>query len=847
MSLLLRLASLRSLTRRPSQIVLSITGVALGVCVVVAVDLAAGSARSAFALSTEAVTGRATHRIVSGGGGVNEDLYRRLRLEGTPGAMAPVVAGHAKSAGATPVALRLFGIDPLAESELRPWLDLRGQPGDGPGGLRAFLTEPGACLLSAHTARALGVEVGGRFELAIGPRRVTASLVGLIETRATLRAEAIGDLVVCDVAVAQEWLEQPGTLTRIDLALDEADLRALRARLPDGVRLLPQDSSAAGVQQMTAAFDLNLKALSLLALLVGVFLVYNAMTFSVVQRRELIGTLRVLGVTRGQVFRTILAEALWTSVLGSVLGLFGGTWLASQLVALVARTINDLYFVLTVSRVFLDPITLAKGALLGVGATLAAALPPALEATRTAPRRTQQRSVLEQRARGRVSRQAFGGVLLAGLSAGAMLLPGRGLQASFAGLFLLLSAAALLAPAATVLLSKLATPPLARAFGMLGRHAARGVTRHLSRTRVAVAALAIALSASVGMGVMVESFRSTVARWLETAFRADVYVAVEGPESRNTVRIPERVMAALRSMPGIEGMSTYRGVDVEDPGGPIFLVALDLDRRSRDAMRFKSSGAQSIWSAFEDGEAAIVSESFAWKRGLVRGDSLELFTDEGPRHFTVAGIFYDYASDQGFCMLSRRTFDRYWNLEGVSSVGIFLAPDVDADAAAAALRAALPSAEQLGIHSNRALRELSLMVFDRTFRVTEVLRWLATGVAFIGVLSALMALQLERTREIGVLRAQGVTPGQVAWLVLAETGLLGMIAGVLALPLGLALSLVLIFVINRRSFGWTLELSLTPAVFLSALAVAVLAALLAGVYPAWKMSRISPALALRGD
>jgi putative ABC transport system permease protein len=846
LSLLLRLASLRSLTRRPSQIVLSILGVALGVCVVVAVDLAAGSARRAFELSTEAVGGRATHRIVSGGGGVGEELYTRLRLEGAPGVMAPVVEGHARTVGAAPVALRVFGIDPLAESELRPWFDLRGQPGAS-GGLSAFLTEADACLLSADTAQALGLEPGGRFELAVGARRVTAKLVGLIETRGAVRAEAIGDLVVCDIAVAQEWLEQPGTLTRIDLALEAGDVEALRARLPEGARLMRQDSSSAGVQQMTAAFDLNLKALSLLALLVGVFLVYNAMTFSVVQRRELIGTLRVLGVTQGQVFRTILAEALWTSVLGSVLGLFGGTWLASQLVALVARTINDLYFVLTVSRVFLDPITLAKGALMGIGATLLAALPPALEATRTAPGRTQQRSALEQRARVRVSKQALGGVLLAGLSVGAMLLPGRGLRASFAGLFLLMSAAALLAPAATVLLSKLATPPLAWAFGMLGRHAARGVTRHLSRTSVAVAALAIALSASVGMGIMVESFRATVARWLETAFRADVYVAVGGPASRNTVRLPEDVMAALRSMPGFEGMSTYRAVDVEDPAGPTHLVALDLDQRSRDAMRFKGGEAPSIWSAFEDAEAAIVSESFAWKRGLVRGDSLELFSDAGPRRFTVAGIFYDYASDQGFCMLSRRTFDRYWNLEGVSSVGVFLAPQVDADAAVAALRAQISSAEPLSIRSNRGLREQSLIVFDRTFRVTEVLRWLATGVAFIGVLSALMALQLERTREIGVLRAQGVTPGQVVELVLAETGLLGIIAGVLAIPLGLALSLVLIFVINRRSFGWTLELSLPPAVLLSALAVAVLAALLAGLYPAWKMSRISPALALRGD
>ena len=385
------------------------------------------------------------------------------------------------------------------------------------------------------------------------------------------------------------------------------------------------------------------------------------------QRRELIGTLRVIGVTQRQVFATILSEALWIAVLGSVVGLFGGTWLASQLVHLVARTINDLYFVLTVTNVFLDPLTLAKGAALGIGADVAGrAVPPALEATRTPPRRTLHRSEVELGTRSRVGLQASGGLALLSVSVAAMNLPERGLVTSFVGLFLLLFAAALLAPAATVLLSKLATPVLTRTFGMLGRHAARSVVRHLSRTSIAVAALATALSASVGMGVMVESFRTTVERWLETSFRSDVYVSVDSPGSRNTVRIPERVLDALRAMPGYEGMSTYRGIDVEHPRGPIFLVALDLHPRSREAMRFKGGDRAEIWSAFEEREAAIVTESFAWKRGLARGDSVELWTDDGPRTFVVAGIFFDYASDQGFCMLSRRTLRTLLEHAGVS-------------------------------------------------------------------------------------------------------------------------------------------------------------------------------------
>jgi putative ABC transport system permease protein len=210
-------------------------------------------------------------------------------------------------------------------------------------------------------------------------------------------------------------------------------------------------------------------------------------------------------------------------------------------------------------------------------------------------------------------------------------------------------------------------------------------------------------------------------------------------------------------------------------------------------------------------------------------------------------VFADYGSEQGVVMVSRRTYDANWDDRGVSSLGLVLAPGADPEAAAAALRARSGGDQDLLIRSNRALREASLEIFDRTFAITAVLRVLATAVAVIGVLSALMALQLERARELGVLRAQGLTPREVWRLVLAETGLLGGIAGVLAVPVGTGLALVLIHVINRRAFGWSIETTLPADVLLQAVGLAVLAALLAGAYPAWRMARTLPAPALREE
>jgi putative ABC transport system permease protein len=210
-------------------------------------------------------------------------------------------------------------------------------------------------------------------------------------------------------------------------------------------------------------------------------------------------------------------------------------------------------------------------------------------------------------------------------------------------------------------------------------------------------------------------------------------------------------------------------------------------------------------------------------------------------------VFVDYGTDQGVVMVSRRTYEANWDDRGVSSLGLLLVPGADPQAAVESLRVRAGGEQDLLIRSNRALRDASLEVFDRTFAITSVLRVLATVVAVIGVLSALMALQLERTRELGVLRAQGFTPGEVWRLVLAETGLLGVIAGVLAVPVGIGLALVLIRVINRRAFGWSIETTIPADVLLQAVGLAVLAALVAGGYPAWRMARTAPAPALREE
>jgi putative ABC transport system permease protein len=363
---------------------------------------------------------------------------------------------------------------------------------------------------------------------------------------------------------------------------------------------------------------------------------------------------------------------------------------------------------------------------------------------------------------------------------------------------------------------------------------------------VAIAALTVAVSVTIGVSVMIDSFRDTVAGWLDATLRADLFVSAPSPGARRSGTLPADVPGRIAAQPGVAEVETYRAVTVFGEVGEIQLGVTD-SRRVRDGAlyRLAAGEAATTWRRVWDG-AVAVSEPFAFRHALEPGAALGILTDRGPRSFPVAGVFYDYTTERGIVLMSRSTYERHWDDRGVTSVAAYLTPGASREDVAADLRGSL-AADGLGVISNRALRESALRVFDRTFAVTQALRALAVLVAFAGVWSALMALQVERTRELATLSAVGVTPGELLRLTLLETGLMGLTAGLIALPTGVVLAVILVEVINVRSFGWTMELQLAPRIFLQALAVSVSAALLAALYPLRRLSRLPVATALRTE
>jgi putative ABC transport system permease protein len=839
---LLRRSSLRYLWHHRWQAVLSILGVGLGVAVVLAVDLAVSSAQRGFVLSAETVAGRATHQAVAGPMGLPDTTYRVLRRLPGVTAAAPVVDGDV--AAAEVGVLRVLGVDPFAEPPFRRY------SGDGDlGPAASALIGVRAGLLSASTAAAVRVAESRWLWVDVGGRRDSVRVVGILEPADEASRLGLENLLIVDVGTAQAVLGRDG-LDRIDLILEDGAVDRVRASLPAGATLQPSGAAVGALRDMTRAFDLNLRALSLLALIFGIFLIYNSVTFSVVQRRRLLGTLRALGATRREVFGLIQAEALVLGVAGAAVGVALGIGLGQGLVRLVTRTIEDLYFVVTVRELILTPWTLGKAVGLGVLGTLAAAAPPALEGALAHPRAALLRSELESGLRRRLPAVSWAGVGMVA-AGGVVLAASSSVDGSFLGLFGVILGMALLTPLATVLLMRGLKPLAGRAFGVLGRMAAAGVTAGLSRTAPAMAALTIAVATTIGVAVMVGSFRSSLADWLDRTLSADIYIAPARPGdtggATGEVDIDPEAVAMLAADPAVAEVRRYRRGDVPTPDGPVDLMAIGIDSRLRGHFDFLAGEPRDFWDDFVGGRVLMASEPFAYRRSLEVGDGIVLRTARGDVILPVAAVFRDYGSDRGMLMLGYPAYVELYDDSAVTTVALILEPDADRDAVIQRLRDATAARQALTIRSNRAVGEASLMVFDRTFAITQVLRLLALIVAFVGVLSALMALQLERGQELGVLRANGLTPRQVWVMVSSQTGLMGIASGLMALPMGLILAVLMTEFVNRRSFGWTIELAVPPGTLAQALGLALAASLLAGVYPSWRMARTSPAEALRSE
>jgi putative ABC transport system permease protein len=829
------------------KLLLSVVGVAIGVAVFVAIRLANTTAFEAFSSSLDAVAGRANLQVVaSDGRGFDEGLIEKLRETAAVEAAAPVIEQYAQIVDSAELAdpgtgspLLVFGIDVFTEGKLRSYeFDESSMPSDDAASLE-FLLRPNAIIITSKTSRALHIGIGDSLNLIAAGRRIAFGVVGIIEPEGTASALG-GSFALLDIASAQETFGRVGRLDRIDLVVPEREspriAEYLSTLVPAGVTVEAPSRRNEQTLRMLDAFELNLTALGFIALFVSMFIIYNTMLTSTLRRRRELGILRAVGATRGTIVSLFLGEAAVIGLLGVAIGLPLGITLARLALDQVVQTVTALYILTVAEQLTIDVGTLVLGGVIGLAASVLSALPPALEAAKVHPRETFSVQSFESGVSRRY-RLIVTASIVTLLAAWIASLQGEALNSpllGFAGAGLVLVGFALLTPLVLRASDRLLGRGLKRLVGVEGELANAYLMQSLGRASTAIAALMTAIAMLVGISTMVGSFRSTVELWMRQTINADLYLTIANNRlaSSAAVAMPEEIIRHLDSLPEASHVDALRRLRTSYQGRTITVNGARLTIPAEDAsLTFQEGTFDGVLAALDTG-AIAVSEAFAIRFDKRSGDTIVLSTPTGSHPLTIAGVYYDYTTDAGAVMMRRATFIRLYADSAVGNAALYLKDPSQHERVRDAIERRFAARYSLIVYSNRSLRDEVLKIFDQTFAITYALQIVAIIVAAIGVANTLAALVVERSREIGILKAIGASAQQVRNMTLVQAGLIGLTSQILGSIAGLLLSAILIYVINRVSFGWTIQFELSPGILGISTLLVMATAFLAGIIPA---------------
>jgi putative ABC transport system permease protein len=783
---------LRPLWGEPVRTLLTLLAVALGVAVVVAIDLAGQAAAGSFHSSVETLTG-ANDLLITGTGGVPDEIVGKLVQLPYDFDFSPRIEDFA-TLGGKGEAIPFIGLDAVSHARNA------NVPETSRGDKNPIFA-----------GSELHFKKHQQVRLLINDAFQTFTVEGMIPNQM---------VILADIDLAQRVTGKQGRVDSIDVRVPrQGDLEHWRSviakQLPTSLSIEPEGARTSENRKMLSAFRWNLRVLSYIALVVGGFLIYNTISISVVRRRHEIGILRALGASRGFILAGFLSEALFFAIIGTAAGVLLGRVLAAAAVKLIGNTVQSLYVSSQPSPIAFTLTALLMGSLLGFSISLLAALAPAMEASLVAPVEAMARGRSEYNVKQLSRKSIYAAIALIFASGLLSLLPAVDNQPFFAYLAVvfLIAGTASAIPNIVAGFSRVSASLLPRLFGVEAQLAMQSLRAALGRTSVIAAALTAAVAMTAAVGIMVGSFRETVYVWMDQQLKADFYLRPAGSAAAD--RHPSMsagIAQAITRIPGVAAVGRMRAYPIEYEGLPATLAGAD-------DMKLPA------------GPFASVSEPFASKHHAKVGSEISLPLAGAIRTFKVTSIYSDYSTERGFILLNLETLHRYLPDPALSNVAVKL----DAHADHAAVRRQID--EIIGgravlVFANGDLRQGAIEIFDRTFRITYALEAVAIIIAVMGIAGSLLAMVIDRRREFALLRFLGAAQSQLRRIILFEAGILGLLANAIGIVMGTALSLILIFVINKQSFGWTIQFHWPALALLAALTGVYLATLLAGLYPA---------------
>ncbi len=828
----------RDLLKNRVRSTLTVLGIALGVAVMLAIYLANSTALGKFQESIDLVAGKSNMEIRAiSESDLNEQVLASLHeLWDENVKFTPIIDQLAIGAESPHEVMQVLGIDIFADYAFRSMkIDQKSQDSSGLG-----IFKENHAYVGEAIAQRFHLKAGDSFKVLINDSEQKLFVEGIIAAEGVGKAFS-GNVMVMDIGCAQKLFSMPGRISRVDMIVPDAKFDAVEAslkkRIPPGVIAERPQRRGQQVEKMLKSFQYNLTALSLIALLVGMFLIYNTMSISVIRRRWEIGTLRAIGLPAVEIFSLFALEAAVLGAIGSALGLALGVFFAQFAVKAVAGTVQTMYADQPGTGLVVSSLVLVLAFVGGTLFTVAAAIAPAIEAVSIAPAEASRRASYERKVQRLAPLLTLIGITLYVVAMiSAMQKPIAGFP--FFGYLAAACAAFGTAAFSPLILDKVLKTLsilLEKILGTEARLAALSLHGALGRSSVTVASLMVGISMMVSLAIMIGSFRHTVITWVEQTLKADLWIEpVSRKSSSRTGRLAPDVVKTIRRVSGIDAVDAFLDFPIEYDGDPCNLGAGELDvMRTHGNLMFENGERSSeVLNRVDRKDSAIISESFSIKHGKHKGDILTLNSPSGPFNVKVEGVYYDYASDTGYIVLGKESFVRHFGERQATTLAVFLQKNQNPEAVRADILEQIPENTRLIIRTNNELKTEVLRVFDKTFSITYALHAIAITVAILGVMNALFALTMESRRDLGILKYLGASEIQVKKLVLVQAGILGSLGNLGGLILGFVLSFLLIHVINKQSFGWTIQLDIPAEFLLESFALIFFCSLASGFIPA---------------
>lgn len=819
---------LRPLWHEPVRTALTLLAVALGVSVVLAIDLSGDAAAGSFRSSLETLTGDSNLEVTATGG-IPENVLATLATLPEPIRVRARIEDYVSLAESGKV-VPLLGVDVVAESNDSNDHDRGKQVGDVPPA--DFLDGERAVFVGSSS----GLKTGSTLNVLVNDQVCSFTVRGVFDD-----AQDDSNALVMDIGAAQKLLRREGRVDRILVKVPESVplaewQKTLAQHLPEGISIAAQGTGTEENRKMLAAFRWNLKLLSYIALVVGAFLIYNTISVSVVRRRPEIGILRALGASRAAVMGAFLAEAVTFGIVGSALGIPLGRAMAAGAVRLLAGTVDSLYVTSQPGSITLTLGSYLLALAIGLSVSIFSALSPAREASLVPPIEAMANARREITARVHKGRDFAIAIAMAVCGGVAAYLPPLFSKPllGYLSAVLLIGSLVFAVPVFVNGISRLSAGLLGRLLGVEALLASRSLVGSLRRTSVLVGALATAIAMMVAVAIMVGSFRQTVVTWMNDQLPADLYLRPAGNAAADRhPTISASFVDQLQQLPGVAAVDRFRGYEISYEGTPAEFASSDLTLiPGPDTSDYLSGrSGREVFAELKGSDSAIISEPFSNKHHVQAGGFVTLPLGGKTVRFRVVDVFYDYSSERGTILVDRNTMLKYLRDPAPSNIAIWVSPGSNVHSVRTAIERAA-AGYQIAIFSDAELRAQAITIFDRTFAITYALEAVAILVAIIGVAGALISLVIDRRRELGLLRFLGASTRQIRRMILTEAGLLGLLAILAGFVLGFFLALILIFVINKQSFGWTIQFHWPVAVLVGALTVVYIATVLAGIYPA---------------